>query len=211
MGQEVLSLIDAYNHNDQPLFLRKHKHIRALQQLSFLTDQTYNQNPYQPGVKVGSKIVQPFINNLFTKTTQRYNQKHGTLLNTVSSYSPHKLTTNIEQLKYQPLQIRGRHIHISPLLEPIKWPALGSLTIELEHLHTGKSIEMDLGTKEVTSWGNFEVSTDGTTWRTVSLTQKGDRVLVHLEKCRIKAIRFSNISNKEQEVYLRKFILATEK
>ncbi|MBP9506444.1 MAG: O-GlcNAcase, partial [Bacteroides sp.] len=211
MGQEVLNLASAYQNSDQAAFANKYKHIKALQQLSFVVDQTYNQNPYQPGVKVGTKVVQPLIDKTFSIATERYNEKYGTQLNATTSYSPHKLLTNIEQLKYQPLQIKTNRILISPLLETVKWPASGALTIELEHPYTGKKIEMDLGVKEVANWGSFEVSPDGTNWNPVELIQENNTITVNLQKSRIKAVRFTNASNQEQEVYLRRFILTADK
>lgn len=211
MGQEVLNLAAAYQNNDQTTFTNKYKHIKALQQLSFGVDQTYNQNPYQPGVKVGTKVLQPLIDKTFSMATERYNEKYGTQLNATTSYSPHKLVTNIEQLKYQPLQIKTNRIMISPLLETVKWPASGTLTIELERPYTGKNIEMDLGVKEVATWGSLEVSPDGVNWTLAKLKQENNKVTVDLQNSPIKAVRFTNTSNREQEVYLRRFVITADK
>ncbi|MEG0645806.1 MAG: beta-N-acetylglucosaminidase [Bacteroides sp.] len=211
MGQEVLNLAAAYQNNDQTTFTNKYKHIKALQQLSFGVDQTYNQNPYQPGVKVGTKVLQPLIDKTFSMATERYNEKYGTQLNATTSYSPHKLVTNIEQLKYQPLQIKTNRIMISPLLETVKWPASGTLTIELERPYTGKNIEMDLGVKEVATWGSLEVSPDGVNWTLAKLKQENNKVTVDLQNSPVKAVRFTNTSNREQEVYLRRFVITADK
>ncbi|MEG0889115.1 MAG: beta-N-acetylglucosaminidase [Bacteroides sp.] len=211
MGQEVLNLAAAYQNNDQTTFTNKYKHIKALQQLSFGVDQTYNQNPYQPGVKVGTKVLQPLIDKTFSMATERYNEKYGTQLNATTSYSPHKLVTNIEQLKYQPLQIKTNRIMISPLLETVKWPVSGTLSIELERPYTGKNIEMDLGVKEVATWGSLEVSPDGVNWTLAKLKQENNKVTVDLQKSPVKAVRFTNTSNREQEVYLRRFVITADK
>ncbi|MDE7134629.1 MAG: beta-N-acetylglucosaminidase domain-containing protein [Rikenellaceae bacterium] len=40
------------------------KHIEALRQMTKTIDEQYNQNPYQPGVKCGTKVLQPFVNGL---------------------------------------------------------------------------------------------------------------------------------------------------
>lgn len=39
--------------------------MKALQQRMFYTDQNYNQNPYQPGVKTASKVIKPLIDQIF--------------------------------------------------------------------------------------------------------------------------------------------------
>ncbi len=40
------------------------KHIETLKQMSKTIDEQYNQNPYQPGVKCGTKVLQPFVDGL---------------------------------------------------------------------------------------------------------------------------------------------------
>ena len=64
LGEEVLKLVVAQQQDSQPYFLRKYNHVKSLQQQMFHTDQNYNQNPYQPGVKVASKIIKPLIDEL---------------------------------------------------------------------------------------------------------------------------------------------------
>ena len=48
-GEEVLQMVEGRN---ESYFLRKYNHVKALQQQMFYIDQTSNQNPYQPGVKL---------------------------------------------------------------------------------------------------------------------------------------------------------------
>ena len=76
--------------NDQSLFMRKYKHVKALQQQMFQIDQTYNQNPYQPGIKTAGRVIKPLIDQTFATVTQCYNQKYSTLLNAETDYMPHK-------------------------------------------------------------------------------------------------------------------------
>ncbi|MDE6482162.1 MAG: beta-N-acetylglucosaminidase domain-containing protein [Rikenellaceae bacterium] len=40
------------------------KHVSALKSMADRIDTTYNRNPYQPGVKCGTKVLQPFIDSL---------------------------------------------------------------------------------------------------------------------------------------------------
>ena len=131
-GNEVLAMVKAYDKNDQSLFMRKYKHVKALQQQMFQIDQTYNQNPYQPGIKTAGKVIKPLIDQTFATVTQCYNQKYSTLLNAETDYMPHKLISDISQIKNLPLQVKINRIQISPALEVIRWPGNGSLTIELE-------------------------------------------------------------------------------
>ena len=210
-GNEVLRMIKAYEKGDQALFMRKYKHVKALQQQMFHIDQTYNQNPYQPGVKTAGKVIKPLIDQAFATATTRYNQKYGTRLNAATDYMPHKLTSDINQIKNLPLQVKTNRIQLSPALEVIKWPAKGSLTIELDQAYPGESIEMDFGKPEVATWGCLEISEDGKEWTKATLKQENNRLTADLQKKPIKAVRFSNTQEKEQEIYLRRFVITVDK
>ena len=61
----------------------------------FQIDQTYNQNPYQPGVKTATKVIKPLIDQTFAAVTERYNKKYSTLLDATTDYMPHKLISDV--------------------------------------------------------------------------------------------------------------------
>lgn len=206
-GSEVLAMVKACEADDPALFMRKYNHVKALQQLMFRIDQTYNQNPYQPGVKTAGKVIKPLIDRTFTTATQRYNEKHGTQLDAKTDYMPHRLTSDIDQIKNLPLQVKTNRIQISPALEVIKWQAGASLTIELDQAYNGQSIEIDFGKPDVATWGKLEVSENGSDWTPVDFRQEKNRIGADLQKKPVKAVRFSNTQDKEQEIYLRRFIL----
>lgn len=211
LGEEVLKLVVAQQQDSQPYFLRKYNHVKSLQQQMFHTDQNYNQNPYQPGVKVASKIIKPLIDELFVTAVNRYNQKTGSQLDATTNYMPHKLFSNVEQIKNLPLQVKADRILISPSNEVVKWAAGNTVEIELDNVYPGENISINFGKKEPCTWGRFEVSVDGKEWKTIELAQKDARLSASLQKTPVKFVRFTNISNEEQQVYLRQFILTVEK
>lgn len=210
-GNEVLAMVKAYEQNDQALFARKYKHVKALQQQMFQVDQTYNQNPYQPGIKTAGKVIKPLIDQTFATATDRYNRKYHTQLNAETDYMPHKLTSDINQIKNLPLQIKTNHIQLSPALEVIKWPGKGSLTIVLDQVYPGESIDIDFGKPEISAWGNLEVSENGNDWTKADFKQEKNRLKANLQKKPVKAVRFTNSGDKEQEIYLRQFIITVDK
>lgn len=210
-GNEVLAMIKAYENKDQTLFMRKYRHVKALQQQMFRVDQTYNQNPYQPGVKTAGKVIKPLIDKTFATVTGRYNQKYGTRLDAATDYMPHTLLSDISQIKNLPLQVKTNRIQISPALEVIKWPAKGSLTILLDQTYPGQSINIDFGKPEVASWGVLEISENGNDWTKTTFKQENNRLSVDLRKKPIKAVRFTNTQGDEQEIYLRRFIITVDK
>lgn len=213
-GSEALAMLKAGQQGDQALFLRKYRHVKALQQRSFLTDQTFNQNPHQPGVKIATKVIQPLIDSIFVYAVEAYNRKYNGSLSSNVSYSPHKLLSDIPQIKNLPLQIKTNRVIISPALEVIKWQPGASLTIELDQTYPGQSVEIDLGKKEVSAWGELEIlagSGDSETWTKVAYSQKENRIIADLRKASVKALRFVNVGKEEQEVRLRKFIVTLDK
>ena len=211
LGGEVLALANAYEQGKQDGFLRKYKHIKALQQQMFDVDQTYNQNPYQPGVKTAGLVIKPLIDQTFAKAVEMYNNKYGTALDGNADYIPHTLTSDVNQLKNLPLRQKTNRISVSPANEVIKWQGKGFITIILDKVYPLMTIDIDFGKPEVTAWGILEISTNGQDWEKVDFLQNKNRIHANGEKKPIKAIRFTNTQNKEQEIYMKNFTITIEK
>ena len=211
LGGEVLALANAYEQGKQDGFLRKYKHIKALQQQMFDVDQTYNQNPYQPGVKTAGLVIKPLIDQTFAKAVEMYNNKYGTALDGNADYIPHTLTSDVNQLKNLPLRQKTNRISVSPANEVIKWQGKGFITIILDKVYPLMTIDIDFGKPEVTAWGILEISTNGQDWEKVDFLQNKNRIRANGEKKPIKAIRFTNTQNKEQEIYMKNFTITIEK
>lgn len=210
-GKEVLNMVKSRGDFSHSYFLRKYNHVKALQQQMFDIDQTYNQNPYQPGVKTATRVIKPLIDRTFAITVERYNQKNGTSLDAITDYMPHKLISDVEQIKNLPLQVKVNRVLISPANEVVKWGAGKMLEIELDNTYPAESIQIDFGKKEPSVWGRFEISVNGKEWKAIDLEQKGSKLTAGLQKAPVKFVRFTNTGNEEQEVYLRQFVLTIEK
>lgn len=210
-GEEVLKMAESQERDSSADFMRKYNHVKALQQRMFSTDQTYNQNPYQPGVKVASRVLKPLVDRTFATAVERFNKKNGTQLDAKTDYMPHKLNSNIEQIKNLPLQLKANRIIISPMNEVVKWPAESYIELELDATYPAERIDINFGMKEPCTWGRFEISTDGKEWKAIELQQKDARLTAGLQKAPVKFIRFTNTSNDEQQVYLRQFVLTIDK
>lgn len=210
-GEEVMEMVKAAESQQQSIFLQKYRHIKALQQRMFDISQNYNQNPYQPGVKTGTKVLKPLIDQTFALATKKYNETYHTKLDATTDYMPHVLYSTVEQLRNQPLQIKTNHVLVSPSNEVVKWTANGILSIELDKVYPSKSIDLDLGTPDVSNWGKLEISADGKKWETITLKQEKNHLTANLNNTMVKIVRFVNSGDKEQEVYLRKFIITINK
>ena len=210
-GKEVLCLLKAYTTNDQDLFIRKYKHIKALQQLMFTVDQTFNQNPYQPGIKTAGLVIKPLIEQTFSKVISQYNKKYGKSLDGKTHYMPHILTSNVNQIKHIPLHQKTNRIQISPANEVIKWQNKGFMTIELDKIYPVIAIDIDFGKTEVATWGTLEISTNGKDWQQIDFQQNKNRIHIDGGKTPIKSVRFTNNQETTQEIYLRQFMITIEK
>ena len=211
LGSAVLALTNAYELGKQEGFLRKYKHVKALQQQMFDVDQTYNQNPYQPGVKTAGLVIKPLIDKTFAKVVDMYNQKYNATLDAKSDYMPHTLTSDVNQLKNIPLRQKTNRVLVSPANEVIKWQGKGYMTIELDNIYPLMTIDIDFGKPEVASWGVLEISTNGKDWQKVDFQQNKNRIRVNGDKTPLKAVRFTNSQDKEQEIYMRNFTITVEK
>lgn len=65
-------------------------------------DRTYNQNPYQKGVKVGSRVLTPFVQEIHSGVGS--NLLFADQTDAATQMSKASILTDIEQLKYQPLK-----------------------------------------------------------------------------------------------------------
>ena len=211
LGCEVLTLTNALEMDTPNGFLRKYKHIKALQQQMFNVDQTYNQNPYQPGVKTAGLVIKPLIDKIFTKAVELYNQKYNAALDAKTDYMPHTLTSDVNQLKNLPLRQKTNRVLVSPANEVIKWQGKGYMTIELDKVYPLQTIDIDFGKPEIAAWGVLEISTNGKDWQKVDFQQNKNRIRVNGDKTAVKAVRFTNHTDKEQEVYMRNFTITVEK
>ena len=210
-GQEVFAMINAFQNQDQALFMRKYKHVKALQQQMFEVDQTYNQNPYQPGVKTAGLVIKPLIDQVFANVVAQYNEKNGTRLDGKADYMPHTLASDVKQIKHIPLRQKTNNILVSPANEVIKWQGKGYMTIELDKVYPLNAIHIDFGKPDVSAWGVLEISADGKQWQKVEYHMHKNRIHLEGGKAAVKAIRFSNSTDAEQEIYLRQFNISVEK
>lgn len=171
-----------------------------------------NRNPYQPGVKTGSLVMQPLVDaTLVWNAKQLYEYLNPGQEKTASPIQTQaRLSTDIEQLKQVQLQTADQNIIITPLLEVVKINDGQYFAIELPLVVTKGSIQANLNNKEVANWGKIEISEDGNTWQTVDFNLKGTNFTANFENRPAKIVRFKNTGTTTREFHLRKFILQSE-
>ena len=206
-GEKVKCSVDKKACNKEGLFVKYHTHARALQNLMYQVDATYNQNPYQPGVKSGSRILLPTFHKLFEVATSRYNKAYHALLNPFAEYMPYTLQSDVSQLAMLPMRQRGKTGSVSPSNEVIMWQAGGQVSVTMDYVRTLRYLVIDLGSIEAASHFKVELTADGSSWQTVELTPMGNKTLLQaaVDGKKVQEIRLVNTSGAQQKVYFKRF------
>lgn len=195
--EAVLSFTDLY------------EQARSIQEQMYQLENSDVRHAHQPGIKVGTKVLSPALNEIFARAVNSYNQKNGTDLIPVAEYNPFKLTSTVPQLAQQPVTARGNDISISPSLEVINWPAGGEILLEGDRAITFQGMDFNLGVPDVAKHFRLELLADGK-WKAVSLLHyKADDPVIHtgneLGGMTATALRLTNTSGKDLQVYFKHF------
>ncbi|MBQ7946842.1 MAG: beta-N-acetylglucosaminidase domain-containing protein [Bacteroidaceae bacterium] len=166
-------------------------------------------HPYQTGIKLGTKVLLPTIQTLFTQATESYNKLNGKALETAADYNPFKVKSTVKQLALLPVSVRGSDITVASALEVINWQAGGEFVVESDRPITFQGMDFNFGVNGVAKNFKLELLVDGN-WREVSLLHYADNdPVIHtgneLGGMTASALRITNISGAEQQVYFKNF------
>ena len=187
-----------------------YKQARSLQRQMFdFENNKAMRHPYQIGTKLGTKVLLPTLNTLFTQATEKYNALNGTSLETVAEYNPYKLSSTVTQLAQLPVKLNGDVVEITPALEVINWQAGGELLLESETPVTFQGMDFNFGVNNVASNFSLELFVDGA-WKEVSLLHYSDNdPVIHtgneLGGMTATKLRITNKSGAEQQVFFKSF------
>ena len=191
-------------------FENLYQQARSLQKQMFdLENNKAMRHPYQIGTKVGTKVMLPTLNKLFTMATEKYNEKKGTDLNTTAEYNPYKLTSSVKQLALLPVKLNGDRVEIASALEVINWQADGELMIESETPITFQGMDFNFGVNGVAKHFRLELFVNGA-WKEVGLLHyRDDDPVIHtgneLGGMTATKLRITSKSGEEQKVYFKSF------
>ncbi|MGN1353725.1 MAG: beta-N-acetylglucosaminidase domain-containing protein [Alloprevotella sp.] len=191
-------------------FTTYYKQARSLRQQMFELENSDVRHPFQPGIKLATGVLLPTLDKVFAQSVDRYNKANGTALERVAEYNPFTLTATVGQLAHQPVSLNGQEVSIRPLLEVVNWPDGGSITLEADREFTLQGMDFNLGVKDVARHFTLEVRRPGGEWQRVSLLHySADDPVIHtgneLGGMTGTAIRLTNTSGAEQQVYFKSF------
>lgn len=198
-GIATLRMVDAYKVGDKAKFVDCYKHINALKKAYYVNDHTFNQNPYQPGVKAGTLVLIPFIDQVYTHLVSAFNKANGTDLEIDLNYCPYSINSDIDQIKNINLQVKNNKIILPRVLEVVKWNKDKQLTFVLDQVSKLQQLEFNIKANETAQdWLRVEVSADNQNWTTVSYQSSKDVVRVSLENKEAQYVRLTNTKEDKQ-------------
>ncbi len=201
----------ALENDNREHFRRLYDYIKVLKEQMYENSRTMNQNPYQPGVKTATLVIEPLIDSTLMAFTDQYAQKYGERLPAIANYSPHTLFTNIKQIETLPIRDLRKNISISPILEVLKMPANGYFGIEFVPAQEINRVRINIGLPEFPSWVAVQISADGKNWTPAEgkANDKGEWIGAKQPE-NVRFIRLTNNSDKEEECYLKTFEVRLE-
>lgn len=181
----------------------------SIQEQMYELENSSVRHALQPGIKVGTKVMLPTLNKLFSQAVDAYNAKNGTNLVNSAEYNPYKLSSDVAQLNLLPVTVRGNEVSVAPSNEVINWQKDGSLLIEADRDITFAGMDFNLGVEGVAKDFKLELYVDGQ-WKAVSLLHYQDNdPVIHtgneLGGMSASKLRLTNVSGHEMKVYFRSF------
>ena len=166
-------------------------------------------HPYQTGTKLGTKVLLPTLNTLFTQATDAYNSINGTEFDSSADYNPFKVKSTVKQLALLPVSVRGSDVTVASALEVINWQDGGEFIVESDRPITFQGMDFNFGINGVAKNFKLELKV-GDNWREVSLLHYSENdPVIHtgneLGGMTASALRITNISGSEQQVYFKNF------
>ena len=166
-------------------------------------------HPNQTGIKLGTKVLLPTVQRLFTLATEEYNGINGTNLDTAADYNPFKVKSTVKQLALLPVSVRGSDVTVASALEVINWQAGGEFVVESDRAITFQGMDFNFGVNGAAKHFKLELLVNGQ-WREVSLLHYAENdPVIHtgneLGGMTASALRITNISGAEQQVYFKNF------
>lgn len=207
-GQKAIRTAETGQGEDRAATWQSYLSLTSLLDSMRTIDRTYNQNPYQKGVKVGSRVLTPFVQEIHSGVGS--NLLFADQTDAATQMSKASILTDIEQLKYQPLKEGKDQIGYNRLNEVLRIEPGQSFGLTWELQKEATSFNFSLPKSE-NSGRVFEWSADGRQWTTIA-DIPADQARFKLEKLAPGAryIRMRNATDKQKQIYLYEFAVTTK-
>lgn len=210
----ALAIQTADEKADGASFKQLYEQAFSIQRQMYDLENSPVRHPTQTGIKVGTKMLLPTLNKLFTLAVNKYNAKHATELTNSAEYQPYILTSDVEQLRLLPITMQSDEVYVTPSNEVINWQKDGQLLIEADRELKLNWLEFNLNVKDVAKNFKLELYAGGQ-WTPITLYHnRPDDPVIHTDKDlpgkKASKIRLTNVSGEELKVYFYSFKFSRE-
>ncbi|MBO5677898.1 MAG: beta-N-acetylglucosaminidase domain-containing protein [Bacteroidaceae bacterium] len=187
-----------------------YKEARSIQAQMYNLANSDILHPHQPGIKVGSLVLIPTLNEIFANTVNAYNAAHNTAYSPVCEYQPYSITSTVPQLAKLTVTARGNDVRVNDVLEVVNWAPGAEFVINSDRAVSMQGMDFNFGVKGVAEKFTLELQGEDGNWRKVSLLHySADDTVIHtggeLTGMKAQKIRLTNTSGEEVQAYFKGF------
>ena len=187
-----------------------YKEARSIQAQMYNLANSDILHPHQPGIKVGSLVLIPTLNEIFANTVNAYNAAHNTAYSPVCEYQPYSITSTVPQLAKLTVTARGNDVRVNDVLEVVAWAPGAEFVINSDRAVSMQGMDFNFGVKGVAEKFTLELQGEDGNWRKVSLLHySADDTVIHtggeLSGMKAQKIRITNTSGEEVKAYFKGF------
>ncbi len=187
-----------------------YKEARSIQAQMYNLANSDILHPHQPGIKVGSLVLVPALNEIFANTVNAYNATHNTAYNPVCEYQPYSISSTVPQLAKLTVTARGNDVRVNDVLEVVSWAPGAEFVINSDRAVSMQGMDFNFGVKGVAEKFTLELQGEDGNWRKVSLLHySADDTVIHtggeLSGMKAQKIRITNTSGEEVKAYFKGF------
>ncbi len=187
-----------------------YKEARSIQTQMYNLANSDILHPHQPGIKVGSLVLVPALNEIFANTVNAYNAAHNTAYSPICEYQPYSISSTVPQLAKLTVTARGNDVRVNDVLEVVTWAPGAEFVINSDRAVSMQGMDFNFGVKGVAESFTLELQGEDGNWRKVSLLHySADDTVIHtggeLTGMKAQKIRITNTSGKEVQAYFKGF------
>ena len=187
-----------------------YKEARSIQTQMYNLANSSILHPHQPGIKVGTLVLIPALNEIFANTVNAYNAAHGTAYSPICEYQPYSITSTVPQLAKLTVTARGNDVRVNDVLEVVSWAPGAEFVINSDRAVSMQGMDFNFGVKGVAEKFTLELQGEDGNWRKVSLLHySADDTVIHtvgeLSGMKAQKIRITNTSGEEVKAYFKGF------
>lgn len=208
-GTNALQMAHSWYEKDRQNTWQRFLEVSAVMDSMKLINRSFNQNPYQKGIKVGTRVLMPLIEGLYRQTSRNLLSTADTPSNEIR-VSTASTITNVGQLKNQPWSEDENLIAYVPMLEVVKVEPDEYIGLGWEIQREGDSFTFNMPQSNVDG-RIFEWSADGKTWTPLSdIPADQTKAVVKTIDPKARFIRMRNNSGKQMELKVASFSVKTK-